>query len=143
MNGEELPGVMKQSFCIFFNNGEIWIEHLDGIYGYTNLALEKLELDFQQFKRPSMPSVMAVNLEETFITDTLIQSITEKLLYGSKQFRKVVFIGVSRQKAKEIKKALGKPNFLVSFINDFEKAKEWLISPIEVHDGGRKNLDCE
>ena len=31
-NSEELPGVRKKSFIFPFAGGEIWFEHLDGIY---------------------------------------------------------------------------------------------------------------
>lgn len=39
---EELAGVKKKSFILPYAGGEIWFEHLDGIYQYTEFALEKL-----------------------------------------------------------------------------------------------------
>lgn len=36
-------GLKKKSFSMFFGGGEIWFEHLDGMYGYTDLAIEKFE----------------------------------------------------------------------------------------------------
>lgn len=38
-NPKELPGVKKKSFALPFRGGEIWFEHLDGIYQYTELVL--------------------------------------------------------------------------------------------------------
>ncbi|NLL78719.1 MAG: hypothetical protein GX234_02725 [Clostridiales bacterium] len=126
-DAKELAGVNKKSFAMFFGGGEIWFEHLDGIYGYTDLAIEKLEQDYQQFKRPSMPSLLAVNLEETMVNNALIHAIAEKILNGNKQFTRVVFVGVNISAQKEIKKALKGAPFVLNFINDFEKAKEWLV----------------
>ncbi|HBF15977.1 MAG TPA: hypothetical protein DDW30_09940 [Clostridiales bacterium] len=36
---EELSGVKKKSFILPYAGGEIWFEHLDGIYQYTELAI--------------------------------------------------------------------------------------------------------
>lgn len=52
---EELPGVKKESFVLPFAGGEIWFEHLDGIYQYTDLAVQKLRADAEIFRRPSSP----------------------------------------------------------------------------------------
>lgn len=124
---EEPIGLKKKSFRMFFGGGEIWFEHLDGIYGYTNLAIEKLEKDYQEFKRPSLPSLIAINLDETEVNDRLLQAVTEKLLHGEKRFTRVVFVGVNRSEIRKIKHLLQEASFIYNFINDFEKAKEWLI----------------
>ena len=34
---KDLPGLSKKSFSMFFGGGEIWFEHLDGIYEHTDL----------------------------------------------------------------------------------------------------------
>ena len=47
----ELPGVRKRSFILPFAGGEIWFEHLDGIYQYTPLAVQKLRADTAAFRR--------------------------------------------------------------------------------------------
>lgn len=120
-------GVNKKSFSMFFGGGEIWFEHLDGLYGNTELALEKLEKDYQEFKRPSLPSLMAINLDETDVDDRLIHAVVEKLLRGEKRFTRVVFVGVNRVVKRNIKHLLREASFAFHFINDFEKAKEWLI----------------
>ena len=66
---EELPGVRKKSFILPFAGGEIWFEHLDGIYQYTELVIEKLRTDAAIFRRPSSPGYIAFVLDETVITD--------------------------------------------------------------------------
>ena len=53
---ESLPGVKKKSFVLPFRGGEIWFEHLDGMYQYTNLVIEKLKRDRMFFLLPSKPS---------------------------------------------------------------------------------------
>lgn len=128
MRGEELPGVKKESFSMFFGGGEIWFEHLDGIYDYTELALEKLERDYLQFKRPSLPSLVAINLDETLINDALIQSLSDKLLNKAKRFTRVVFVGVDRKAKQKITEQISGAGFAYAFINDFEQAKKWLVS---------------
>ena len=45
----ELAGVKKKSFILPYAGGEIWFEHLDGIYQYTELAIEKLCADSDFF----------------------------------------------------------------------------------------------
>ena len=39
---ESLPGVKKKSFVLPYGGGEIWFEHLDGMYQFTDLVLAKL-----------------------------------------------------------------------------------------------------
>ena len=126
-NPQDLPGVKKKSFSMHFGGSEIWFEHLDGIYGYTELAVQKLEKDYEQFKRPSMPALIAVNLDETLGDDKLINAIAEKLLNGGKRFMRVVFVGADRNTKKKLKNAFSGAPFALTFINDFEKAKEWLV----------------
>ena len=126
-NPQELPGVRKKSFSMYFGGSEIWFEHLDGIYGYTELAVRKLEKDYEQFKRPSMPALIAVNLDETLVCDVLINAIEEKLLNGGKRFMRVVFVGTDRNTKKKLKNVFSGAPFALNFINDFEKAKEWLV----------------
>ena len=125
---EDLPGVRKKSFSMYFGGGEIWFEHLDGMDEHTNLVIEKLEKDYCQFKSPSKPSLIAINLDETIVNNIIINAITQKLLNSDKRFTRVVFVGVNRAIKRKIKVAFSKKTFALNFINDFEKAKEWLVS---------------
>lgn len=120
-------GINKKSFSMFFGGGEIWFEHLDALYEHTDLAIEKLEKDYQEFKRPSLPSLIAINLDETDVDDRLINAVVEKLLHGEKRFTRVAFVGVNWTVKRNIKRLLREASFACNFINDFEKAKEWLV----------------
>lgn len=124
---KEVYGGNKKSFSMFFGGGEIWFEHLDGMYDYTKLVIEKLENDCLEFKRPSMPSLIAINLDETVVDDTLISVIADKLLNSGKRFTRVVFVGVDKTVKRQMKNMLAGASFALNFINDFEKAKEWLV----------------
>jgi hypothetical protein len=128
MDGMELPGFKKKSFSMYYGGGEIWFEHLDGMYGYTDLAIQKLASDYIQLKKPSMPSLIAVNLDETQVNEELCNEIARAFTVKEKRYTKIVFIGVKRQQKKLLQRLLSNNGFALAFINDFEKAKEWLIS---------------
>lgn len=124
-----LPGVKKKSFILPFRGGEIWFEHLDGMYRYTDPATEKLKRDSRVFLLPSKPSHMGIVLDETLVTEALVKEIASLLCDERKRFMRVCFIGTDRKIQRMFRRALyGKSNFSVSFINDFEQAKEWLVS---------------
>ena len=124
----ELPGVKKKSFAMPFGGGEIWFEHLDGIGGHAALALQKLEGDCARFRAPSATSLMAVNLDETDVTSALIAVLADKLLHLGKRFTRVAFVGADKPTRRALTAALASPPFALAFIDDFEKAKEWLVS---------------
>ena len=125
----KLPGFIKKSFWMSVDGGDVWFEHLDGIYEYETLVVEKLISDYETFRYPSMPSLIAVNLYETMITDNIIDNIAEKLT-GKKHFTRVVFVGADKISRHCIRRSLSKRNstFALAFIDDFQKAKEWLVS---------------
>ena len=93
-NPNELPGVRKKSFILPFAGREIWFEHLDGIYQYTELAIEKLRTDTETFRRPSSPGYITFVLDETIISEELISEITDALIKPGKQFMRVAFVGI-------------------------------------------------
>lgn len=125
---EQLPGVKKTSFILPYRGGAIWFEHLDGMYQYTQLAREKLGRDSEEFLQPSGTSLMAVVLFQTTVTDELIDDLVRCLSGPEKVFRRVCFIGVNGRARRAISKRLT-PNasFPYCFLNDMEKAKEWLL----------------
>lgn len=126
--GRELPGFRKKSFILHYGGGEIWFEHLDGIYRHSELALEKLCADSDFFCRPSAPSYIAFVLDETVVTDELILTIAEKLKNSGKQFMRAAFVGANRKTKNNLKKCLDGNGFAFSFFSGIEPAKEWLIS---------------
>ena len=125
---KELPGVRKKSFSLPFRGGEIWFEHLDGMYQYTELVLQKLWRDSLIFLLPSRPSQIGFVLNETRITPDIAAEITKLLCSGEKAYTRVCFIGADRRAKRVLRSALGgESGFAYTFISDTEKAKEWLI----------------
>lgn len=126
---KNLPGVKKKSFVLPFRGGEIWFEHLDGMYQYTDLVLEKLKNDSHIFLLPSKPSQIGFVLDETLVTKDIVEKILNLLCDERKRFMRVCFMGTNWKIKKMFCNALReKANFAFSFINDIEQAKEWLVS---------------
>lgn len=118
----------KKSFVLPFAGGEIWFEHLDGMYRHTDLVFAKLRTDSQSFLLPSKPSQIGFVLDETVVPEALANEIADLLCDGRKKWMRVCFIGTNRRIEKLLRRARkGKCNFAFAFINDFEAAKEWLI----------------
>ena len=124
---DELSGVRKKSFILPFAGGEIWFEHLDGIYQYTELAIQKLHADTATFRRPSAPGYIAFVLDETTITEELIGAIALALTEPGKRFMRAAFVGADGLSCKKLKKLLYGHDFAVKFFDGIEPAKEWLL----------------
>ncbi len=124
---DELPGVRKKSFILPFAGGEIWFEHLDGIYQYTELAVQKLQADTATFCRPSSTEYIAFVLDETVITEELIAEIVKALTGRGKQFMRAAFVGADGPSRKKLKKLLYGHGFAIKFFDGIEPAKEWLL----------------
>ena len=124
---EKLPGIKKKSFILPFAGGEIWFEHLDGIYQYTELALQKLRADTPLLRRPSSPGYITFVLDETIVTEELIFEITDVLLKPGKQFMRAAFVGADKSSCKKLKKLLYGHGFSIQFFDGIEPAKEWIL----------------
>lgn len=127
----DLPGTHKKSFAMNYMGGEIWFEHLDGMYSYTEEVIQKFRMNTPNITKPSAPSLIAVNLDSTFVNDRLIEVITDTYIINSRYIHKLVFVGLNHYSRKMIDKAFqkrkGQYQFAINYINDFEKAKEWLV----------------
>ena len=123
----ELPGVKKKSFILPYAGGEIWFEHLDGIYQYTELAVEKLRKDTMTFRRPSSPGYITFVLDETMITDKLISEIADALTGPGKRFMRTAFVVADALSRKRLKKLLYGHGFAIKFFDGIEPAKEWIL----------------
>lgn len=123
----ELPGVKKKSFVLPFAGGEIWFEHLDGIYQFTELAIRKLRADTAAFRRPSAPGHIAFVLDETVITEELITETVQSLTTPGKRFLRVAFVGADGASRKKLKKLLYGQGFALGFFDGIDPAKEWLL----------------
>lgn len=128
MDPRELPGFKKKSFSLPFGGTEIWCEHLDGIHEYTDLAIEKLQSDYLQFKRPSMPSLIIIDIDETVVTDSLVSEIAKTLLADGKVIKRVCIVGADRKVKKKLSEALCAAHFVFGFNRDYQKAKEYMVS---------------
>lgn len=126
-DGRDLPGYRKKSFSLPFAGGEIWFEHIDGLYHFEELALEKLESDMPSIIRPSAPSSVAIMVDETDISDGISDAVCDIILNKGKRFMKVAFVGADRPTVRMIKKRLDARDFALEFFNDTEKAKGWLV----------------
>ena len=126
-NPDELPGIRKKSFILPFAGGEIWFEHLDGIYQYTEFAIQKLHVDTSIFRRPSSPGYITFVLDETIVTQELISEITESLIKPGKNFMRAAFVGADKITCKKLKKLLRGHGFAIKFFDGIEPPKEWLM----------------
>ena len=126
-NPDELPGIRKKSFILPFAGGEIWFEHLDGIYQYSELAVQKLRTNTALFRRPSSTEYIAFVLDETIITEELISEIADALTKPGKQFMRAAFVGADGFTRKRLKKLLYGHGFAIKFFDGIEPAKEWLL----------------
>jgi len=122
--------IKKKSFSLPYHNGEIWCEHLDGLYYYTELVIHKFQNDLARLQSPSAPSAIAINLDETAINDELLHILCSGLCSHKKHLQKIAFIGISKKDRPKMKLHLINASvpFQYRFFHDFEKAKEWLIS---------------
>ncbi len=122
--------IIRKSFKITFKNGEIWAEELDSLSIHTEVAKKKFLMDLEQIKKPSMPAYISINLNETLVDENFAILLVNGLSSIRRPIMKVVFIGLDR-KARKIFDNLFRTtphNFIYTSINDFEKAKEWLIN---------------
>ncbi len=120
-----MPGLSKKSFSLPFHGGEIWCEHLDSLYDERALLIDKFQQDLIAISKPSTSSFIAINLEETNVDRALIDFIADTLSSLNKRIQKVVFVGLNSEMKRYVNKL--KINFLVTCLDDFEKAKEWLV----------------
>ena len=127
-NGEELAGYKKKSFALPYNGGEIWFEHLDGLYVFEELVLEKLSRDSRVFSRPSSPTFACFVFDETDVTDEIINAVKRAIVESAKRFLKIAFVGLDRWSVRKVKKELSGNGFEMNFLGGLEDAKEWLLA---------------
>jgi len=120
-------GLKKKSFPLFFNGGEIWCEHLDSLYNEKELLKQKFNQDLVQISRPSTSSFVAVNLDESVVDKEILELIINSFVMLKKPLCKVVFVGLNSKMKRYIKKKNINTSFAMDCIDDFEKAKEWLV----------------
>jgi hypothetical protein len=126
MENHEL-GLNKKSFSLFYNGGEIWCEHLDSMYSEKDLLIQKFDQDMVQISRPSTSSFIAVAVAQSDVDRDILEHIIDSFIKMEKPLHKVVFIGLNLKMKSFVKKKNAEASFVMTCIDDFEKAKEWLV----------------
>ncbi len=120
-------GIKKKSFELNYNGGQIWCEHLDGMGAYADEVVSKFIKDKSVFSRPSISSFMIINLDQTDIIESIVDTIVTTISESDKVFRKIAFVGVNARWHQPLSK-IKKRGIAVRFLDDYEKAKEWLYA---------------
>ena len=119
------PGMNKKSFSLYYHNGAIWCEHLDALYDGRELIIKKFSQDLITIARPSTSSFIAMNVDESVVDKELLDYLLKALNSIEKTVQKVAIIGLKPGMKRYARKFNGK--FQIECIDDFEKAKEWLV----------------
>lgn len=127
LNYKEQAGMNKKSFELSYNGGTIWCEHLDSMGDMEAEVIRKFEEDYKLFSRPSVSSYMIINLDETITTEKIVACIINGITECKKKFMKIAFVGVGRKEQKQFEKIMKESGIIVSFLKDYEKAKEWIL----------------
>jgi hypothetical protein len=121
--------IVRPSMSLYFGGGEIWFEQLDALSVYTDIVKDKFLGDLKTIRKPSSPSRIAVNLNETFVDHELAELIAKELLMSEGFITKIAFVGLD-SKAKSMLEAVFKKFkcfFEYKYFSDYEKSKEWLV----------------
>lgn len=127
MNYKEQAGMNKKSFELNYNGGTIWCEHLDSMRNMEAEVVKKFKKDYKTFSRPSVSSYMIINLDETVVSEQIAACIVNGIIECTKKFMKIDFVGVGKKDQKQFEKIKNESGVLVSYLKDFEKAKEWVL----------------
>lgn len=120
-------GLNKKSFELNYNGGTIWCEHLDSMGDLEQEVIEKFSADYKIFSRPSVSSYMIINLDETIVTSQIVECIVNSIIECPKRFMKIAFLGIAKREQKRFEKIKKDTGTIISFLNDYEKAKEWIL----------------
>ena len=125
MNYKEQAGINKKSFELNYNGGMIWCEHLDSMGNMETEVINKFKEDCRIFSRPSVSSYMIINLDETIVSDQIVECIVNGIIECPKRIRKIAFVGIGKKEQKKFGRLNTESGVIISFFSDFEKAKEW------------------
>lgn len=122
--------IIRKSFKLPYSGSEIWGEELDGLNVYTDIVIDKFLSDIVTIRMPSSPGLIAIHLKSTLVNEQLADIMVTELAGVKRPLQKVVFVGLDRAAQKLVKAKLDKVGaaFTYNFINDYEKAKEWLVN---------------
>lgn len=121
--------IIRKSFAMPFGGGSIFFVQLDALSYNKQLVMEKFRGDSIAFSRPSETSLIAVNLNETYVDEEIAELFVTTFVNVKKHIHKIVFVGLDNEDKRMFKRLLKKQrtDFAYDFINDYEKAKEWLV----------------
>ncbi len=94
--------IKKKSFELNYNGGTIRCEHLDGMGTFEDEVIAKFTEDKRLFSRPSVSSFMIIDLDETDITQHIVNTIVDAILESNKVFKKIAFVGVEKHWHKQL-----------------------------------------
>lgn len=122
--------IIRESMKMAFMGGEIWFEQLDALSVHTDIVTNKFINDLSHIRKISTPSRIAINLNETLVNEELADLLVTKLAESSKYITKLAFVGLDMSGKRLVKKKFKNINFsfAVNYINDYEKAKIWLMT---------------
>lgn len=120
-------GLNKKSFSLYYNGGSIWAEHLDSLGSERNLVYQKFNEDLKQIQRPSTSAFIAVNLDETEVDEELLSYLLDSFVNLGRPLQRVVFVGLKFKWKWYLRKRRKNVPFVIGCIDDFEKAKAWLL----------------
>ena len=113
-----------------FNNCELHCCSMDGYKGNSEALLNRLNSIDDYFSSKSKVSRYRIwyNVDDSILTDDIIESIAKSLYKINDNIIKIAFIGTNRKKSR-FDKILHKTTFNkpVCYFSDAELAKEWLV----------------
>jgi hypothetical protein len=96
---------------------------------YTGIVIDKFLRDMTTIKMPSSPGLIAIHLKSTLVNEHLAEVIITQLAGVKRPLQKVAFVGLDRTAQRLMRTVLDSTGVALTynFINDYEKAKEWLV----------------
>ena len=123
---------LRESFPLPYSGTTLWYSCLDSLKDDRELIREKILKEEKLICRPSNPALILYHLYDTMIDYELAEAIVNSILRSQRYIRKLAIIGLSKHGKVNIKKYLKKSglrfNMVTEYFDDFEKAKEWLVS---------------
>lgn len=121
--------IIRKSFALPYHNAMIWAEDLDALSVHSDLVREKFLADMAEIRKPSSPALIAMNVYGTLVEEPLARIFASALVGAGASVKRVAFIGLGRQARGLLRGCLEElqATFAYTFLDDFEKAKEWLV----------------
>lgn len=121
--------MIRESFSLPYNNGEIWCEQMDCLGNDSALIVDKFDRDAMQIARPSTSARIILALHETVLDAQTTSYMVARLVKSSASLQMVAIVGADAQTTRLLKNELRQfpKKCAVAFFPDYEPAKKWLI----------------